>query len=402
MSKLYVAMVGLPARGKSTLAKRIREGLEAEGLRVGIFNNGELRRTRLGRDSTAPEFYHPANAEGRARREALARENVAHARAFLAGNGNVAILDATNASRARRAMIEEQLTDHPLLFVECRNEDPVLLGASLQRKAELPEFNGKTRDEAIASFKRRIAYYEEMYTPLADERCWVRMDAVQNRILDERLGGRVPFYHRIRDILVSDWVRNLYLVRHGETTYNVEGRIGGDPELTQTGRTQAEALARHFRKVEVTHIYTSTRRRSAQTAAPLKAARPDCRIMALPEFDEIDAGLCEGMLYDDIRQQMPEEYAARSQDKYNYIYPQGEGYVTLRERVERGLKRALFLAGDAPGVLLIGHQAINRMILSHFLYRRTEDVPHIYIPQNQFYHIVATQRKKLFELVPFM
>ena len=124
--------------------------------------------------------------------------------------------------------------------------------------------------------------------------------------------------------------------------------------------------------------------------------------MALPEFDEIDAGLCEGMRYEDIQSEMPEQYAARMRDKYNYVYPQGEGYVTLRERVERGLKRALFIAGDAPGVLLIGHQAINRMILSHFLYRRTEDVPHIYIPQNQFYHIVATQRKKLFELVPFM
>lgn len=402
MKKLYVAMVGLPARGKSTLAKRIREGLEAEGLRVGIFNNGELRRTRLGRDSTAPEFYHPDNAEGRARREELAQENVAHARAFLAGGGNVAILDATNASRARRAMLEARLTDHPLLFVECRNDDPVLLEASLERKAALPEFAGKTRAEAIASFRQRMDYYERMYAPLEDECCWVRVDSVQNRILEERLGARVPFFHRIRDILVSDWVRNLYLVRHGETTYNVEGRIGGDPELTAHGKEQADALARHFSRVEVTHIFISTRRRSSMTAAPLKAARPDCRIMALPEFDEIDAGLCEGMRYEDIQSEMPEQYAARMRDKYNYVYPQGEGYVTLRERVERGLKRALFIAGDAPGVLLIGHQAINRMILSHFLYRRTEDVPHIYIPQNQFYHIVATQRKKLFELVPFM
>ena len=38
--KLYVAMVGLPARGKSTLAKRIRSGLEQQGIRTAIFNNG--------------------------------------------------------------------------------------------------------------------------------------------------------------------------------------------------------------------------------------------------------------------------------------------------------------------------------------------------------------------------
>lgn len=53
-------------------------------------------------------------------------------------------------------------------------------------------------------------------------------------------------------------------------------------------------------------------------------------------------------------------------------------------------------------MVIVGHQAINRCILSHFLFRRTEDVPYIYIPQNQYYHIVSTQRKKLFELVRFM
>jgi hypothetical protein len=48
--------------------------------------------------------------------------------------------------------------------------------------------------------------------------------------------------------------------------------------------------------------------------------------------------------------------------------------------------------------MIIGHRAVNRMILSHFLFRRTEDVPYIYIPQDRFYHIVATQDKKLFQL----
>lgn len=402
MKKLYVVMVGLPARGKSTLAKRIREGLEAEGLAVGLFNNGALRRTRLGKDSAAPEFYHPDNIEGRARREEISRENTALAQRFLSGQGDVAILDATNASRTRRATIERALTDHPILFVECVNDDPVLLDASLQRKAALPEFAGKTTAEAIASFRQRMSYYEQMFVPLRDEECWVRVDAVDNRILEERFSRRIPFYHRIRDILVSDWVRNLYLARHGETFYNVEGRIGGDSDLTPLGKAQADALAQHFRDIPITHIFTSTRRRSAQTAGPLKAVRPDCTIMALPEFDEIDAGLCEGMLYDEIQRVYPQEFTARAKDKYHYIYPEGEGYITLRKRVERGLRRALFLSGDAPGVMLIGHQAINRMILSHFLYRRTEDVPFIYIPQNQYYHIVATQRKKLFELVPFM
>ena len=54
--KLYVAMVGLPARGKSTLAKRIRSGLEQQGIRTAIFNNGELRRTLFGLESGSAEL----------------------------------------------------------------------------------------------------------------------------------------------------------------------------------------------------------------------------------------------------------------------------------------------------------------------------------------------------------
>lgn len=401
MKKVYVVMVGLPARGKSTLAKRIKEGLEAEGLSVGLFNNGTLRRAQLGEDSAEPAFYHPQNAEGRAKREAIACENMLAAQQFLATAGHVAILDATNVSRNRRAMLEATLCDAPLLFVECTNNDPLLLDASLERKASLPEFAGKSHAEAKASFIQRMHYYQELYTPLQDESCWVRLDAVDNRIIAERLDHYIPYYHRIRDILVSDWVRNLYLARHGETTANVQGRIGGDPSLTGKGLAQADALARHFADIPITHIFTSTRQRSAQTAAPLQAMRPDCMVTALSEFDEIDAGLYEDMRYEDIRREFPHEYEARARDKYYYTYPEGEGYCTLRARVELGLRRAMFLAGDAKGVMLIGHQAINRMILSHFLYRRTEDVPFIYIPQNQYYHIVATQRKRLFELVPF-
>ena len=104
MRKLYVAMVGLPARGKSTLARRIRQGLLAEGIRAQIFNNGDVRRALMGAESTEPDFYNPDNSFGREARELIARRNMEQARAWLAGEGEVAILDATNASAARRAL----------------------------------------------------------------------------------------------------------------------------------------------------------------------------------------------------------------------------------------------------------------------------------------------------------
>ena len=55
----------------------------------------------------------------------------------------------------------------------------------------------------------------------------------------------------------------------------------------------------------------------------------------------------------------------------------------------------------AEYMMIIGHQAVNRMILSDFLFRRAEDVPYIFIPQDKYFHIVSTQTKKLFELKKF-
>lgn len=401
MDKLYIIMVGLPARGKSTIALRLYEGLSSDGVKARIFNNGELRRQHLGPESSLPDFYRPDNEEGRTKREHLALLNARAARAFLAEDGQVAILDATNASSSRRELLRGHLNDYPILYVECLNDDKELLAASVERKTRLPEFAHLSASEAAASFMERIGYYERMYSSPKDEGCYVCVDTLRNMILDERLPRKVPYYIRIRDVLVSDWVRELYLARHGETHFNVEGRIGGDASLTDLGRAQARALAAHFHDKHIPYIFTSLRRRAQETAAPISETHPEAVVMGIPELDEIDAGVCDSMRYVDIRATMPEEFAARARDKYNYVYPEGEGYATMRERVERGFRKALFLSGGLPGIVVIGHQAVNRTILSLFLYRRTEDVPYIYVPQDQCFHIVATHRKKLFELVRF-
>lgn len=400
MRKLYVAMVGLPARGKSTLARRIRECLTEEGVAAAIFNNGDVRRSMLGSESTEADFYNPENSFGLLARENIALRNMELAKEYLAGRGEVAILDATNASRARRAAIEERLGEHPVLFVECVNEDPLLLDACIRRKTHLPEYAAYTLEEALASFVARIRYYESIYSPVGEERYWMRVDAVTNRVIAEKPCSDSPYYPAIRDSVVSTWVRCLHLVRHGQTIFNLEGRIGGDPPLTPRGISQSNALAAYLKDASLPYVFTSTRLRSHQFAAPLLAERPETTHLAMPEFDEIFAGECEGMRYEDIRRERPEVAKARAADKYGYAYPGGESYESLRTRVRRGLARALFLAADNP-LLIVGHQAINRILLSLFLNQRNEDVPYIYIPQNQYYHISTTPRKKVFELVKF-
>ena len=399
-TKLCIVMVGLPAMGKSTVAAKLKESFAGDGIAVDVFNNGELRRSMLGMSTSSPGFYDPANEETRAKREEIALINIRRAKEFLRGRGQVAILDATNVSAARRRKIEGLLGEYPLVYLECVNDDPEMLAASILRKTKLPEFAQQSEKKAFKSFERRIAYYRHISVPLDPEVevSFFTLDTLGNRILREHVNGPLPYYVKLRDLLVSDCVKNLYLLRHGQSEDNLDDRIGGDSALTKTGREQAKALAYHFRTTPLPYIFTSARLRTLMTARPIANMQDNCQVMPLGEFDEIDAGVCEGMRYAEIRETMPEVSAARAADKYNYVYPEGEGYVTLKERVDRGIKKALYLSGNSDHVMIVGHQAVNRMILSHFLYRRTEDVPYIYIPQDRYFHIISTQSKKLFEL----
>ena len=401
-AKLVIAMVGLPARGKSTMARKLGRTLEQDGVRVQVFNNGKLRRQMAsGASCSTADFFSPANSFGLQKREEIARRNIEAAQAFLAGEGQVAILDATNITRERRAGIMAAFAPVPLCFVECLNADEEALAANLERKAALPEFQDLPREKALENFGQRIAYYEQIYEPLSDEPNRILVDSFDSCILQEQISEVLPYYDRIRDIITTRVVRNLFLVRHGETLYNTENRIGGDSSLTPRGEEQAEALAEHFATVRIPIIFTSNHRRTLQTARPIAARQEPCSIIALPELNEIHAGVCEGLTYEEARQKMPEVARGRAADKYRYVYPGGEGYATMAERVVRGLKKVFYLGNYDENIMIVGHRAVNRMILSRFLSRQEEEIPYIYIPQDRYYHIRIDPYKRSFELVPY-
>ncbi len=394
-------MVGLPARGKSTIASRLRDNLTRDFISARVFNNGKLRRKLTGIETSEASFYAPENQEGVAIREKIAIINMERAREFLKGNGQVAILDATNVTPKRREKISAYLSDHPLMFLECINEDYEILEANIARKICMPEFGHLEKGEAIRSFNKRIDFYKAIYRPLETEKNFIKLDSLNRRIIGEHIDEDIPFYDRLRDFLVTDVVKNLFLVRHGETYFNLENRIGGDSPLTPKGLEQANSLARYFARRTIPVIFTSKKLRTIQTAKPIKELQENCFVISLEEFDEIYSGICECMSYEEIRLSMPHVHEERQKDKFHYVYQGGEGYATMKQRIDKGIKKALYLSGVSQNIMIIGHRAVNRMILAHFLFRRTEDVPYTYIPQDKFYHIIATQDKKLFELKRF-
>ncbi|RLA97495.1 MAG: 6-phosphofructokinase, partial [Deltaproteobacteria bacterium] len=186
-NKLYIVMVGLPARGKSTISFRLQETFRRDNIHAKVFNNGNLRRKyRPTKETYSADFYSPDNKAGVEMRKRFAMMNISRAKAYLRRGGDVSILDATNASPQRRRMIEENLYDHPILYIECINNDEEILSLSIDQKVRTPEFAHLDHGRALKEFEKRINYYEMIYVPLYEERNYIKLDSLHNRILSEK------------------------------------------------------------------------------------------------------------------------------------------------------------------------------------------------------------------------
>jgi broad specificity phosphatase PhoE len=146
--------------------------------------------------------------------------------------------------------------------------------------------------------------------------------------------------------------------------------------LTEAGRTYAKRLAAHLHEEEASRgrfdVWTSTLLRTVQTAAPIGR-----EITQYRELDELFAGICEGMTYAEIAERHPEIATGRRRDKFGYRYPRGESYADLRERLDPVVLR--LARGDAP-TLVIGHQAVLRVLYAYLIEHDPRACPHLEIP----------------------
>ncbi|HVA50173.1 MAG TPA: histidine phosphatase family protein [Pirellulales bacterium] len=150
----------------------------------------------------------------------------------------------------------------------------------------------------------------------------------------------------------------LYCVRHGESTFNVEGRLQGqsnEPRLSPLGLKHAQALLAALGQLEIDAIYSSPLARARETAQPLADA------LRLPiEYDdrlkEIDIGVFQGTLAAELSDRFPEEAARwRSQDP-DYRIPGGESRRDLMQRAEAAFE-AIHAAGHAQ-VAVVAHGGV--------------------------------------------
>jgi len=155
----------------------------------------------------------------------------------------------------------------------------------------------------------------------------------------------------------------LLLARHGETTWNAEGRYQGtsDVPLSSRGEAQAQALACRLAREGFDVVYASDLQRAWQTAEAI-AARHGLEVCPEPRLREIAFGDWEGLTYDEIQQRYPDAVAAWGGDPVTVRPPGGESLAEVAARV-RGVLADIASRHKGGSVLLVAHGGTLRILL---------------------------------------
>ncbi|MFD5321356.1 bifunctional RNase H/acid phosphatase [Streptomyces sp. NPDC127098] len=149
----------------------------------------------------------------------------------------------------------------------------------------------------------------------------------------------------------------LLLLRHGETPLTPQkrfsGSTGGDPELSETGRRQAEAAARVLAEAGVAAVVSSPLARCLQTAE-IVARRLDLPVRTDDGLRETDFGAWEGLTFAEIQQRHPADLAAWLRDPDARPTGGGESFTAVARRVAAARDRVLARHAGRT-VLVVSH-----------------------------------------------
>lgn len=152
---------------------------------------------------------------------------------------------------------------------------------------------------------------------------------------------------------------NLYLMRHGQTNYNVLGLCNDDPGgavyLTRTGIEQAEDVAKSLAFDPLDVIFVSQLPRTRQTARFINNYHK-VHIIEREELNGIRTGF-DGVSVEDY-------IAFIKNDRFNIIPPGGESLNQFRERVNTFIDS--LLQEDYKNVLIVTHEETMRVIVARF------------------------------------
>ncbi len=157
-----------------------------------------------------------------------------------------------------------------------------------------------------------------------------------------------------------------YFIRHGQTDWNVEGRIQGcqDCELNTAGIAQAAKLGKKVLKsnIRFSKIYTSKKKRALRTAEILGEIT-NTEYIPTDGLEEINFGDWEGLTWAQIEEKFPDKYRQWNSERRYTNTPNGESYQQMLERVLSALHK--IIASNSESVAIVTHGAVIMGLLCY-------------------------------------
>ena len=159
----------------------------------------------------------------------------------------------------------------------------------------------------------------------------------------------------------------LLIIRHGQSLWNLAGRIQGqqDIDLSPLGRRQAEALGERLRPLPLAAVYASPLKRACQTAEAI-GSRQSLAVRFDPDLAEIHHGAWEGMTEADVAQRFGPLLTMWRTRPARVQMPEGEHYYDCKRRSLRAVER-IVAAHPGETVAVVTHDVVVKCVIADVL-----------------------------------
>ena len=161
----------------------------------------------------------------------------------------------------------------------------------------------------------------------------------------------------------------LFIVRHGETAWNVDGRFQGqqDTDLNERGLAQGDRVAAYLSGHRFEAVASSRLKRARVTGEKIAAASGCSNFEVIDDLREINHGDWEGLLADEVHARWPRVIDLWHSEPHTVIMP-GQGGESLRSVQLRAVRATEGIADRYEGdVCVATHDAVIKVLLCHFL-----------------------------------
>ena len=161
----------------------------------------------------------------------------------------------------------------------------------------------------------------------------------------------------------------IFLIRHGETNWNKEGRFQGqiDIPLNENGKDQASKTFAYLKDISFNKAFSSSMHRPYETAQIILQNNKDLEIQKIDSLVEISHGLWEGKLEAEIRENWPVLLKNWHDKPEEVIMPEGESIKDVSKRSIEAFDKICLSQEDNDLSLLVAHDAVNKTLICNIL-----------------------------------